>query len=159
MPTDVTRYSLSQSARAQAVGTLAVLTGGGVLAAVGLELAGESASVHTASWIAVGLSVLLAVALLVAVVRLVRPPTVLELADEGYRVRSLRGIGVRQAAWRDVRDVVTGTQGDQQIVLIRLRDGDRTTSLPVRLVGAPPAQWLADLDRRLDAAHGQRRLT
>lgn len=154
MPSDVTRYPLSQAARAQAVGSLAVLTGIGVLAGLGLGIAG----LETLRWIAAGLTLLLALGLAVAVVRLVRPPVVLELADEGYRVRSLRGVGVRQAAWRDVRGVDSRSQGGQRVVIVRLNDGERTTCLPVRLVGAAPRTWLADLDVRLDAAHGQRRL-
>lgn len=154
MPTDVTRYPLSQSARAQAVGLLAVLTGMGVLATLALAAAGED----TLRWVAVGLTALLALGLLAAAVRLVRPPTVLELTDEGYRVRSLRGVGVRQASWRDVHDVVSRSQASQQVVVLRLREGDATTSLPVRLVGASPQTWLRDLDARLDAAYGQRRL-
>ncbi len=154
MPTETTRYPLSQSARAQAVGLLAVLAGVGVLLALGLTLAG----LDTVRWVVVGCTALLGLALTVAVVRFVRAPTALELSEHGYRVKGLRGVGVRQAAWADVHHVATRSSRDQQVVVLTLADGIRTTTLPVPLIGAAPREWLADLDTRLNASRGHRRL-
>jgi hypothetical protein len=77
--------------------------------------------------------------------------------EEGYRVRWLRGAGVKQARWREVEDVVTATVADHDCVLIRLRDG-RTTTVPVKVLDASPEAFIADLGRRLDTGHGYRRL-
>jgi len=55
------------------------------------------------------------------------------LDEVGYRVRFLRGAGVKQARWSDLEDVVTGFAKNQAVVVIRLRDG-RTTTIPVNLL-------------------------
>ena len=149
----VTRFALSRAARAQAVGICALVTGACVLVAIGLDAAG----LGTLRWVAVTVSALAALTLAVAVVRLVRAPTALELSDAGYRVPTLRGVGVRDAAWREVHDVSTSVRRDEQVVVIRLHDST-TTTLPARLVDAPAQVWVGELQARLDAAHGQRRL-
>jgi len=149
----VTRFALSRASRAQAVGVCALVTGACVLVAIGLG----SAGLEAARWVAVAVSALAALTLSVAVVRLVRAPTALELTDAGYRVPTLRGVGRREAAWREVHDVSTSVRGDQQVVVIRLNDST-TTTLPVRLVDAPARVWVDELETRLDVAHGQRRL-
>ena len=115
------------------------------------------AELDSVRWIAIAATALAAIALVLAVVRLLRAPTALELSRAGYRVPTLRGVGVRAAAWKDVHDVSSQVRGGQQVVVIRLHDSS-TTSLPVRLVDAPTREWVAELDARLDAAHGQRRL-
>ncbi len=153
MPTGVTRFTLSRASRAQAVGICALVTGVCVLAALGLGMAGLDA----ARWVAVALTALAALALALAVVRLVRAPAALELTDTGYRVPTLRGVGVRQASWREVHDVSTSVRGGQQVVVIRLHDST-TTTLPVRLFEEPALLWVGALNTRLNAARGQRRL-
>ena len=153
MSAGVTSFALSRAARAQAVGICALLTGACVLVALGFGLAG----LDTWRWVAVAISALAALLLVGAVVRLLRAPVALELSDAGYRVPSLRGVGVREAAWRDVHDVSTQVRGGQQVAVIRLHDSS-TTTLPVRLVEEPAQVWMSDLDARLNAARGQRRL-
>jgi hypothetical protein len=150
----VTSFALSRAARAQAVGICALLTGACVLAALGLGLAG----LDTARWVAVALAALAALVLAVAVVRLMRAPVALELSNAGYRVPTLRGVGVREAAWREVHDVSTQVRGGQQVAVIRLHDSS-TTALPVRLVEEPAQVWMSDLDARLNTARGRRRLS
>jgi hypothetical protein len=130
-----------------------LLTGVCVLAALALGWA----DLDNLRWVALAASALAAIALVLAVVRLLRAPTALELTDVGYRVPTLRGVGVREAAWRDVHDVSSQVRGGQQVVVIRLHDSS-TTTLPVRLVEVPAREWVVELDARLDAAHGQRRL-
>lgn len=78
--------------------------------------------------------------------------------DDGYRIRLLRGAGVRQARWRDVEDAVTATVSGHDVVVLRLRDG-RTTSIPVTVLDASPSDFLADLSAHLDTGHGYRRIS
>ena len=54
---------------------------------------------------------------------------VVRLDETGYRVRYVRGAGVRQAPWKDVEDVTAPTVEGQRCVVLRLRDG-RTTTMP-----------------------------
>ncbi|MDX6324955.1 MAG: hypothetical protein QOK15_1309 [Nocardioidaceae bacterium] len=82
---------------------------------------------------------------------------VVRLDDEGYRVRLLRGAGTMQARWRDVEDVVTADLRGTRGVVVRLRNGT-STSIPVAVLDADPAQFVEDLRGHLDRAHGYRRL-
>ena len=77
--------------------------------------------------------------------------------DTGYRVRWLRGAGVKQARWREVEDAVTATVSGHDCVVLRLRDG-RTTTIPVKVLDASPTAFIEDLSGRLDKGHGYRRL-
>ena len=82
---------------------------------------------------------------------------VVRLGERGYRVRLVRGAGVREAAWRDVEDAVAVVVEGSRCVQIRLRDG-RTTTLPVAALTGTPEAFVADLQRHLDRGHGYRRL-
>ena len=55
---------------------------------------------------------------------------VLRCTDDGYRVRLVRGAGVREARWSQVEDAVTAYRRDVACLELRLRDG-RTTTIPV----------------------------
>lgn len=79
-----------------------------------------------------GLVALLATLAMLLATRLV---PVLVLDDAGYRVRWVRGAGVRAAAWRDVADAVTGAPSGVDCVVLRLHDA-RSTSIPVAAVAA-----------------------
>jgi hypothetical protein len=106
------------------------------------------------------LTVAVVVAVLVVIVggSLVTRVTPLVHFDEaGYRVRWLRGAGVKQARWREVEDAVTATVSGHDCVLLRLRDG-RTTTIPVRVLDATPEAFIKDLRARLDTGHGYRPL-
>lgn len=107
----------------------------------------------------------LTVAVVVAVVLVVgtglvltRLTALVHFDEEGYRIRWLRGAGVRQARWKDVEDVVTAVVSGHDCVVLRLRDG-RTTTIPVGVLDASPAELVDDLRSRLDTGRGYRRLT
>ena len=88
---------------------------------------------------------------------LTRLTPLVHLDDAGYRVRLLRGAGVRAARWRDVEDVVTATVQGHDCVVLRLRDG-RTTTIPVAVLDARREVFVQDLRTHLDAGHGYRRI-
>src|SRR3712207_7406326 len=71
--------------------------------------------------------VVVVAAVVVAGLSLTRLTPLVHLDDAGYRVRLLRGAGVRAARWRDVEDVVTATVHGHDCVVLRLRDGRTTT--------------------------------
>ncbi len=134
---------------------------GGLLAVVGVVLFAVAVVV-----LVFDLPVLvLTVTVVVTVVIVVGAGAVLSQAavlvrfdDDGYRVRLLRGAGVKQARWRDVEDAVTATVSGHDVVVLRLRDG-RTTSIPVKVLDASPADFVADLSAHLDTGHGYRRIS
>jgi hypothetical protein len=103
---------------------------------------------------------LLAAVLLLAVpvgVVALRRVEVVRFDESGYRVRLVRGTGVRQAPWRDVEDAVAGTVAGSRCVTLRLRDG-RSTVVPVELLAGPEDAFVLDLQRRLNRGHGYRPL-
>lgn len=72
-----------------------------------------------------------------------RVPAV-RLDGDGYRVRLVRGAGVRQARWRDVAEVATTTRDGTSCVLVRLEDG-RTTTIPAGVLAADREEFVRDL--------------
>jgi len=82
---------------------------------------------------------------------------VVRLDETGYRVRFVRGAGVRQAPWKDVEDVTAPTVEGQRCVLLRLRDG-RTTTVPVDVLAGSSDAFVKDLQQHLNRGHGYRRL-
>jgi hypothetical protein len=82
---------------------------------------------------------------------------VVRLDETGYRVRFVRGAGVRQAPWKDVEDVTAPTLEGQRCVLLRLRDG-RTTTVPVDVLAGSSDAFVKDLQQHLNRGHGYRRL-
>ena len=129
------------------VGVLVLLLAGVVLAAS-----------LPAAVLTVGLVVALVAAVLVlAGVAALRRRVVVRLDEDGYRVRSVRGAGVREARWKDVEDVTAPTLQSQRCVVLRLRDG-RTTTIPVDVLAGSPDAFVRDLQEHLDAGHGYRRL-
>jgi hypothetical protein len=82
---------------------------------------------------------------------------VVRLDETGYRVRFVRGAGVRQAPWKDVEDVTAPTVEGQRCVVLRLRDG-RTTTVPVDVLAGSRDAFVQDLQQHLNRGHGYRRL-
>ncbi|WP_188779905.1 hypothetical protein [Marmoricola endophyticus] len=74
----------------------------------------------------------------------------------GYRVRMVRGAGVRQARWHDVHDVVTTTVHGARCVVLRLQDGTSTT-IPVSVLALDADAFARAVRGHLDAAHGYHR--
>jgi len=75
----------------------------------------------------------------------------------GYQVRFVRGAGATQARWTDVEDLTTAVVAGADCVQLRLRDG-RSTTIPVALIEGDQEEFVDELQRRLDAGHGYRRL-
>jgi hypothetical protein len=104
-----------------------------------------------------GVVLVVVLAVVVSGFALTRLTPLVHLDAAGYRVRLLRGAGVRAARWRDVEDVVTATVHGHDCVVLRLRDG-RTTTVPVAVLDAPREVFVQDLRTHLDAGHGYRRI-
>jgi MFS family permease len=156
----VSRYRGVRAAAALAFGGLAVLAGLDVL---GLVVAdrwrGDHTFVDVVFWALVALGAVLVVGMVRALVQIVRQPVVLRMDRDGYRVgRQSGATGVRHAPWRDVERVRREQRAGREYVVVQLRSAG-STQIPVRAIAAPPDAWLADLDDRLNQAHGQRRLT
>ncbi|MGI8614970.1 MAG: hypothetical protein ACR2KL_13660 [Nocardioidaceae bacterium] len=151
-------YHQPRAVGALSFGGLALLTGGAVL----LLVIGSRLRTDAPGWVVAGilggvLTALLALGLLRGLLQLWHPPAVLTLTAAGYRASAIPDVGTRAARWSEVARVEACTQATQQVVVLHLTDR-APTRLPVRMLAEPVAALLADLDRRLDHAHGQRRL-
>lgn len=111
-------------------------------------------NLHTVVLVPVALVVVAVIFALGAVLR--RTPVV-HLDDDGYRVRLVRGAGVRQAGWREVEDAVTASPRDIPCVVLRLVDG-RTTTIPVAALDADREEFVRDLQAHLQRGQGLRPL-
>ena len=86
-----------------------------------------------------------------------RRGVVVRFDDRGYRVRLVRGAGVRQGEWKQVEDVAAVTVAGERCVVLRLRDG-RTTTVPVGVLATRTEDFVEDLRAHLDRGHGYRRV-
>ncbi|MDX6302825.1 MAG: hypothetical protein QOF53_4039 [Nocardioidaceae bacterium] len=84
-----------------------------------------------------------------------RGVAVVRLGEAGYRIRFVRGAGVRQGRWKDVEDVTTATVAGARCVVLRLRDG-RTSTVPVGLLAGRTEDFVDDLREQLNRGHGYR---
>lgn len=147
---DSTEFGLAPQLRARLMG--ACLLGlGALLAVVSLLVA----LLGLPPDLIVGLAVLVVVAIFVLGFVLVRRWFVVRVDGTGYQVRFVRGAGVRAARWVDVEDVQTQTLAGSRCVVLRLRDGRRTT-LPVDLIEGDRDDFVRELQDRLELAHGRR---
>jgi len=83
---------------------------------------------------------------------------VVHLDDDGYRVRYVRGAGVRESRWVEVEEAVTAEVGGRPCVVLRLQDG-RTTVIPVEAVAGDREEFVRDLQEHLQRGHGIRRIS
>lgn len=102
-------------------------------------------------------AVTLWVAVAVLALLLLRLAPVVRLDDLGYRVRWVRGAGVREGRWKDVEDVVATTIEGARCVVLRHRDG-RTSTVPVDLLPGSAESFVEDLRAHLNRGHGYRPL-
>lgn len=109
-------------------------------------------------WVVLAVGVVLVLLAMGVGFVLSRKAVVLRLDDAGYRVRLVRGAGVKQARWKDVEDVVATEVAGERCVVLRLRDGG-TTTVPVRVLAGPPDDFVRDLQSHLNQGHGYRRLS
>ena len=84
-----------------------------------------------------------------------RGVSVVRLGEADYRIRFVRGAGVRKGPWKDVEDVVTATVAGARCVVLRLRDG-RTSTVPVGPLAGRTEDFVDDLREHLDRGHGYR---
>ena len=133
---------------------------GAALVAAGLVVGGVAVVAAVLGWSAT-VTVLVAVALWMAVavlaLLLLRLAPVVRLDDVGYRIRWVRGAGVREGRWKDVEDVVATTVGGARCVVLRHRDG-RTSTIPVDLLPGSTESFVEDLRGHLNRGHGYRPL-
>jgi hypothetical protein len=98
-----------------------------------------------------------AVVLVVALVLLGRPPLVVEMAPDRYRLHHLRGGGVATAQWHDVESAQTQSSSNGPLIVIQLKDGQRSL-LPLTLLGARSVEAEREIHDRLSTGHGYRPL-
>lgn len=82
---------------------------------------------------------------------------VVRLTADGFRIRFVRGAGVKQGRWVDVADAVTAEVAGAPCVLLRLRDG-RAATIPVQLLAGDRDAFVRDVQSHLQGGHGLRRL-
>jgi hypothetical protein len=141
-------------------GRFVVRLTGLVLVAVGMLLVLLAGLVAVLSLPVVVLTAgLLAAAAAVAMLGLLasRRADVVRFDEAGYRIRYVRGAGVRQAEWRQVEDVAAATVAGERCVVLRLRDG-RTSRVPVDVLAGNRDDFVRDLQRHLNTGHGYRPL-
>jgi len=78
---------------------------------------------------------------------------VVRCSPEGYTIRLVRGTGVRQAAWTEVRDAVTTTTRGIACLVLRLGNGT-TTSIPVGLLAIDREEFVRAMQRHLGEGQG-----
>jgi len=130
------------------------------LVAVGIAVVGVVALVATLHLPRVVLSVGFVVAALAVVglgLAATRRAAVVRFDEAGYRIRFVRGAGVRQARWAQVEDVVAATVEGTRCVVLQLRDG-RTSTVPVSALATSSEVFVADLREHLNRGHGYRPL-
>jgi hypothetical protein len=156
----VSRHRGVRAVAVLAFGGLALFAGVDVLALVVIDRwRDDNAIAAVVFWLLIVLGVVLLVGMARAIVQIIRQPTVLRLDASGYRVSRQSGAnGTRRAAWTDVQRVRQEQRDGREYVVVQLRTG-ASTQIPVRAVATSREEWIADLDDRLNRAHGQRRLT
>lgn len=131
---------------------------GAALVAAGLLVGLLAAVAAVAEWpgsVILVAAVVLWAAVAVLALLLLRLAPVVRLDDVGYRVRWVRGAGVREGRWKDVEDVVATTVQGARCVVLRHRDG-RTTTVPVDLLSGSVESFVEDLRGHLNRGHGYR---
>ncbi|WP_435769007.1 hypothetical protein [Nocardioides sp. SYSU DS0651] len=142
-PTSVTDYRLAPPVMARFVGAYLVL-----LAVVLLVVTFVVAALRwnpDAIVVVLGLGIL---GLCVLAWWLRTRLVVVRLTEAGYRVRFVRAVGVAEARWSEVEDLVAATPRGYECVVLRLRDG-RTTTIPVQLLAGDKDDFAREVRRHL----------
>ena len=87
----------------------------------------------------------------------VRPPAVLTLTDDGFRIGLARTPGRTSAGWAEVESVGTVDASGVAVLVFVLADGGQS-AVPLSLLGAQSIPAQSDVHERLNRAHGYRRL-
>jgi hypothetical protein len=77
--------------------------------------------------------------------------SVVRLTANGYRVRLVRGAGVKEARWNEVEDAVATQPLNVPCVVLRLKDG-RSTTIPTELLAADKDDFARDVRDHLGRA-------
>ena len=139
----MTYYRLAPAVVARILGLALVL-----LALVAFVATVVVALAHGSIDIVIGIVLVGAVAVAGTAWWLRGPAWVVRCDEDGYAVRLVRGTGVRQAPWREVRDAVTTTTRGIACLVLRLGDG-RTTSIPVGLLAIDREDFVREMQRHL----------
>jgi hypothetical protein len=149
---EVSQYRFAPAISARIVGGLLVVLAV-LLAVVTLVVAVAGLPVGVLVAAAVG-----GVAAVLAVGHLLtRRIPVVRLDAAGYRVRLVRGAGVRAAAWTEVAEAATAKPRGVAVVVLTLLDG-RSTTIPVALLAADREEFVRDLRAHLQRGQGLRPL-
>jgi hypothetical protein len=144
-------YRLSPALGARLVGLLTVGVALLVFVATGVV---ALLDLHTLVLLPVAV---VGVALVLGVGAWLRSTPVVHLDDEGYRVRLVRGAGVRSARWKDVAEAVASSPRGIPCLVLRLTDG-RSTTIPVQAVAADRDEFARDVREHLRRGEGLRPL-
>lgn len=139
---------------------LALRLMGGFLAVLGVLvfLVTLAVGVFSLPVIVLGIAVVTAVVLVFVVgAFLTRRAWMVRLDAAGYRVRYVRGVGKAQGRWVDVEDAIVTKVAGEPCVVLRMRAGG-TTTIPVRVLGVDPEEFVRELRVRLDHGRGYKRL-
>lgn len=148
----VSAYRLARAYAVRPLGLAVCATG---VAVIALAVARASDGPGWLQTVLLVVAALLALLGLLAAVVVLRPPTIVRLDEQGFWVRRLGDAEV--GSWRDVEDVAGEVRAGQRVAYIRRRDGDATL-LPLALLEAPAEDVEREVRRRLDSAHGYRRI-
>lgn len=151
LPSGTSDYRLAPALGARLVGLLVIGLAVLIFLATGLVAVLD---LHTLVLVPVALLVLAAVFGAGAVVR---GATVVHFDDQGYRVRLIRGAGVKEGVWTEVVEAVATTRRGVRCVVLKLADG-RSTTIPIDAVAAEREAFIRDLQGHLQHGHGIRRL-
>ena len=102
------------------------------------------------------LGIAAALLVLVSVVLLLRPPVVVRLDADGYRLGRVPQGGVRKAQWREVTSASTTDSTHGRTLVISIEGAH--SAIPLLLVAGQAAQLQHEVNERLNHAHGYRRL-
>ncbi|HEX3929777.1 MAG TPA: hypothetical protein VHW64_03675 [Nocardioides sp.] len=87
---------------------------------------------------------------------LLRRAWTVRLTTQGYVVRLLSGVGVRDASWAEVAEVLATSPGGRPCLVVRLRDG-RSTRLPMAAIAGDADRFARDVRDRVRDAHTRER--
>lgn len=99
-------------------------------------------------WVLVFLVLAYIAAFAVLAVWAVKTVWIVRLDETGYRVRFVKGAGVRSAAWTDVVDLAATEPGGFPCLELTLADG-RTTLIPVEVMDGDREQFVRDVREHL----------
>ena len=100
-------------------------------------------------WVPAGVGCLVGVVVVAARAwYLARRAWAVRLTGQGYAVRLLGGVGVTEASWSHIDEVLAASPGGTPCLVLRLRDG-RSTRLPMPALAADPDTFAHDVRRRV----------